>query len=333
MITGATPGRICLLPPRCWFTLRAGWFFNLADLNQSNTYVADELLRWGRNMVSTYGIDAVRLDTAPYVPRDFLQRLQEGVGVEIYGEITTSNYSFLSRYMHDAANRPVLAGVFNFPLVFGIREGFCGEWLGDSRDQSGGRSSSGGASGVGVSGSGFSGSGTSSGGSGGSGFSGGGTNGGGFSGGGFSGGGSSGGGFSGGGSSGGGLTEKTSSTGPLSSLARVMAKYDAAVRAGLLKPDAEVHMVDSHDMSRIAHQCDGDLVRVRRPGSNCRAVSRPVWPPFLLAQPQAESWMAGFERIGFHDASPRDSCHHVRHRVWVQLSSAADALVNVVDAV
>lgn len=96
-----------------------GWFWDLADLNHSNAFVTLALGRWIGEMVTNYSIDALRLDTAPYVPRDFLRKFRQSAGIEIFGEVTTSNYSFLASYQN------VLGGVFNFKLGHAIREAFC----------------------------------------------------------------------------------------------------------------------------------------------------------------------------------------------------------------
>ena len=54
-----------------------GWFGDLADLNQSNSVISSYLLRAIRNLVQTYGIDGLRLDTALYMPNWFLDQLQQ----------------------------------------------------------------------------------------------------------------------------------------------------------------------------------------------------------------------------------------------------------------
>ena len=96
-----------------------GWFYDLGDLNQTHPYVADELKRWVRHMVRTYEIDALRLDTAPYVPRSYLGEWAAEAGVEVLGEVTASNLSFHASYTRDpASGARVLAGVLNFPLYY-----------------------------------------------------------------------------------------------------------------------------------------------------------------------------------------------------------------------
>jgi len=113
----------------------SGWFFNLGDLNHSVREVRKELLRWAVYMVQSYKIDAIRLDTAPYVPKDFLAQLQAAVPTEIIGEVTTSNMTFHASYQKAAGadvslgllpGSKVLEGVLNFPLSWAAPGEFCG---------------------------------------------------------------------------------------------------------------------------------------------------------------------------------------------------------------
>jgi len=104
-----------------------GWFYDLADLNQSVPFVQAELLKWARHMVHAYKLDALRLDTAPYMPMSFLAKVQQAAGVEVIGEVTASNLSYLSSFTRPAANGGgALAGVLNFPIYYETGHAFCG---------------------------------------------------------------------------------------------------------------------------------------------------------------------------------------------------------------
>ena len=70
-------------------------------------------------MVHTYQIDALRLDTAAYVPTSFLASLQAAVGVDILGEVTTTNVSFHAAYQQS------LSGILNFPIYYALPDAFC----------------------------------------------------------------------------------------------------------------------------------------------------------------------------------------------------------------
>jgi len=191
-----------------------GWFFDLADLNHSNAFVALSLCRWIGEMVANYSIDALRLDTAPYVPREFLREFRKSAGVEIFGEVTTSNYSFLAGYQR------VLGGVINFKLGHAIRESFCPSQEDASaavRLASNVNEFTGGSS--------FSGSISSR-------------------------------------VGGDGSEGLASSAGSVRLVAKVLNEMALAESEGLLTLDSMANLIDSHDMSRVAHKCGSDLVRV-----------------------------------------------------------------------
>ena len=44
---------------------------SLADLNQENPFVEDELYKWIRFLITEYEIDGLRIDTVPEVPKQF----------------------------------------------------------------------------------------------------------------------------------------------------------------------------------------------------------------------------------------------------------------------
>lgn len=48
----------------------------LYDLNQSNPWVAQQLLQWITNITETYAVDGLRLDTVPYVWPTFWTQFQ-----------------------------------------------------------------------------------------------------------------------------------------------------------------------------------------------------------------------------------------------------------------
>lgn len=106
--------------------IREGWFYDLADLNQSHTFVRSELKAWVAHMVQSYGIDALRLDTTPYMDKAFLAELQQVAGVEVIGEVMTSNIPFHASYTKDPeTGEPVLAGLLNFPMARAAASAFC----------------------------------------------------------------------------------------------------------------------------------------------------------------------------------------------------------------
>merc|ERR1719162_1391737 len=44
-----------------------GWFYDLGDLNHSNPFVVEKQLEWIRMVRNEWGVDSIRLDTAPFM--------------------------------------------------------------------------------------------------------------------------------------------------------------------------------------------------------------------------------------------------------------------------
>lgn len=97
-----------------------GWFSSLADLNQSDPFVREALLQYVRRLRSDFGVDAFRLDTAIYMPQDFLAEAQQAAGVDIFGEATVSNLTY-----HASFQDNVLSGLLNFPAFYQVPQAFC----------------------------------------------------------------------------------------------------------------------------------------------------------------------------------------------------------------
>ena len=93
---------------------------DLPDLKHENDYVADELLRWIKYMVTTYRIDGLRVDTVPEVPRWFWTKFNEACGVFQMGEVFNGNVEYVASYQGP------LTATFNYPLYYSINDGFKG---------------------------------------------------------------------------------------------------------------------------------------------------------------------------------------------------------------
>lgn len=102
-----------------------GWFYDLGDLNHSHPFVSSELITWGKFMAETYEIDGFRLDTAPYISKEFLAEFQQAVNIPILGEVTASNWTFFKSYSPQEGS-PVLKGLLNFYLQNVATPAFCG---------------------------------------------------------------------------------------------------------------------------------------------------------------------------------------------------------------
>eukprot|EP00439_Symbiodinium_sp_Y106_P023724 s3200_g2.t3 len=109
--------------------LSTGWLGVMGDLNQSHEYVRAQLLSFVEGMVVNYSLDALRLDTAIYLQRDFLPEVQAVAGVEILGEATVNNLTYQASLMQ-GPGRPGLAGLLNFPPFYKVPEAFCAYQIG-----------------------------------------------------------------------------------------------------------------------------------------------------------------------------------------------------------
>lgn len=74
------------------------WLDCLADLNQENPFVAETLLTWIKDLVTTYAIDGLRIDTIPFVTKDFWIDFTEAAGVFALGEVFDSRVFFVGGY-------------------------------------------------------------------------------------------------------------------------------------------------------------------------------------------------------------------------------------------
>ena len=70
-------------------------------------------------MVSHYSLDGLRLDTALYMPRDFLREFQHEAGVLILGEVVMYNFSLHRSYIggKSVGGKGPLSSLLNFPLT------------------------------------------------------------------------------------------------------------------------------------------------------------------------------------------------------------------------
>lgn len=91
---------------------------NLPDLNQSNSWVASQLLKWGSWLVNTFDIDGIRADTVMYINEDFWKSFQQQVGVYIVGEVF-SDLSCNVQYQQNAID-----ATLSYPLYFTMRNVF-----------------------------------------------------------------------------------------------------------------------------------------------------------------------------------------------------------------
>ncbi len=119
-------------PPRLWRNLTEGWFAGvLPDMNTENPVVAQYLLQNAIWWAESSGLDGFRIDTFPYVSRQFWARWHMGLR-RIYPQLTTIGEVFHP----DASVTSLFAGgqrrydgidtgvttVFDYPMYFALRD-------------------------------------------------------------------------------------------------------------------------------------------------------------------------------------------------------------------
>lgn len=90
----------------------------LPDLNQTNPFVRSTLLAWIKNIVSTYGIDGLRVDTTPEVAKDFWREFEQAAGVYAVGEVFNGNVPYVAGYQGP------LSAVLSYPMYFTLKSVF-----------------------------------------------------------------------------------------------------------------------------------------------------------------------------------------------------------------
>lgn len=112
--------------------LETCWLANLADLKQENPYVTQQLLAWMQGLQDKYNFDGIRIDTVPYVNKQFWHALKTQPLNNTYavGEVLVQNQAldYLAGYQHsngdEGVNGPLLDGILNYPLFNALRNTF-----------------------------------------------------------------------------------------------------------------------------------------------------------------------------------------------------------------
>jgi glycosidase len=121
-------------PHAPWLTQRdvtEGWFANiLPDLNQENAAVAQYLTQNAVWWIEQAGLDGLRLDTFPYVGREFWKRFHAEIHslyprVTTVGEVFNPDATITSAFAGSVTRNGVDTGLdtpFDFPSYFGLRD-------------------------------------------------------------------------------------------------------------------------------------------------------------------------------------------------------------------
>ena len=94
----------------------------LPDLKQENTWVAQQLIDWIKDIVKKYNFDGIRIDTIMEVPKSFWDKFRTAAGVFQIGEAFDGRLEYVADYQNH------LDSVFNYPLYYTIASSFCGSF-------------------------------------------------------------------------------------------------------------------------------------------------------------------------------------------------------------
>lgn len=119
-------------PPQMRRNLTDGWFFGiLPDLNTENPVVVEYLIQNSIWWAESSGLDGYRLDTFPYVPRQFWAEWHSGlrkyyprlstIGEVFHPEPTVTSFFVGGRRGWDGVDTQ-LTTLFDFPTYFALRE-------------------------------------------------------------------------------------------------------------------------------------------------------------------------------------------------------------------
>lgn len=59
----------------------------MPDLNTENPHVVNTMYRWVQDLVKTYKVDALRIDTVKHIRKDFWPGFVQAAGVAVVGEV------------------------------------------------------------------------------------------------------------------------------------------------------------------------------------------------------------------------------------------------------
>ncbi|KAL1872095.1 hypothetical protein Daus18300_004464 [Diaporthe australafricana] len=99
----------------CW---QGDEVVSLPDLRTEDSNVLNTFNSWIKDVVSTYNIDGIRLDSAKHVDNNFLSSFEDASGVYIVGEVFNGDSSYVIPYQQ------YLSGLINYPAYYWITRAF-----------------------------------------------------------------------------------------------------------------------------------------------------------------------------------------------------------------
>lgn len=91
----------------------------LADVNTEDSSVVSTYNTWIKNLVATYGFDAIRIDTVKHVRQNFWPDFVSAAGVHAVGEVLDGDPAYIAAYQNNSMN-----SVFNYPLYYALDSAF-----------------------------------------------------------------------------------------------------------------------------------------------------------------------------------------------------------------
>ena len=91
---------------------------NLPDLNTQDQRVIDTYYSWIKQLVTTFSIDGLRIDTVKHVQQTFWPGFNSAAGVYCLGEVLDGDPAYTCPYQSS------LDGVLNYPLYYSLTSAF-----------------------------------------------------------------------------------------------------------------------------------------------------------------------------------------------------------------
>ncbi|KAE9387936.1 glycoside hydrolase family 13 protein [Gymnopus androsaceus JB14] len=100
---------------QCWL---GDYGLPLLDLDTENSTTVDTMYTWIKDLVQSYGVDGLRIDTAKHIRQDFWPGFVSSAGVYSVGEILIGNVTYAAPYTD------VLDSVLDYPTYYAVYDAF-----------------------------------------------------------------------------------------------------------------------------------------------------------------------------------------------------------------